>query len=284
MQGASQETGTRILTSRLHLNESDIDAEDFHDITLRDVPISTAIHNGARFPWISPAGLLTRTSGEGKVEPQGHIVDGGYFDAAGVGTIRELARAINRKKERGDNIRFVYVLIGYEGAIEAALKDDAAATPSWRQWLWSWLPGGGAEDQERETHTIVNEVVAPLRAMMRSRAAHGKHLMGELKSTGAGQSGSDANPYGISISDSAAYVPIILCDEYRGAERTLGVPMNWTLSQSVQDYIRDATGYGPKNLRGCNSAREGLDAAVKLISEPDGWDEVMSAVAKPPGG
>ena len=48
VNGESEETGRRILTSTVDLGSA-VDADDFHRIVKRDVGILTAIHNGARF-------------------------------------------------------------------------------------------------------------------------------------------------------------------------------------------------------------------------------------------
>src|SRR6202012_3517682 len=95
VNGAGEENGKRILTSPLNLAVSPmsqpgdapiVDADNFQDRNGgRGVNASTAIHNGARFPWISPAGRLA---------DGGRILDGGSFAPAGVETVRELARKI----------------------------------------------------------------------------------------------------------------------------------------------------------------------------------------------
>lgn len=85
--GASEETGRRILTTPVRLTGAftqDETVSDIYDLYGRDVAASTAILDGARFPWISPAGRLDGGAG---VQ---HIVDGGYFDGSGVLTARAL--------------------------------------------------------------------------------------------------------------------------------------------------------------------------------------------------
>lgn len=119
VNGASEEAGRRIVTSTV-IPPPELDAYDFHRLTGRDVPISTAIHNGARFPYVSPAGTLT-VGPRGDKPAQGHIIDGGYFDAVGTEAVRELAGAIARGPARRnkDKLRFVFVVIEYGGPTEA---------------------------------------------------------------------------------------------------------------------------------------------------------------------
>jgi hypothetical protein len=104
VQGTDQMTGRRILTSPLRVP---IDADDFYDVNASDVPVSTAIHNGARFPLISPPGTLH--SADGKTR---YIIDGGYFDASGLETMVQLREKI---AQIDPAIKIVTVFIGYEG-------------------------------------------------------------------------------------------------------------------------------------------------------------------------
>jgi hypothetical protein len=171
VNGASEETGRRILTSTVDLGSA-VDADDFHRIVKRDVAISTAIHNGARFPWISPAGTLTAEDGA-----HGHILDGGYFDAAGVAALGELAEAIAALPERKqDKLHFIFVFIGYDGATEESRPPGQQPEPG-------YLPTGGtlaaappastasAPDQQRSTTRQRDK--APLNGLFASRTAHG---------------------------------------------------------------------------------------------------------------
>ncbi len=58
-----------------------------------DLHLSTAVVMGARFPYISPAGCITRTEQDaaGKSHKARHyFVDGGYFDNSGAGVVHEM--------------------------------------------------------------------------------------------------------------------------------------------------------------------------------------------------
>ena len=57
------------------------------------MPLSTAVHNSARFPYVSPAGTVPSAT-PGKV--WGRLVDGGYFDNSGATTAREIIDALKR--------------------------------------------------------------------------------------------------------------------------------------------------------------------------------------------
>jgi hypothetical protein len=48
--------------------------------------LAQAVHNSARFPYISPAALVTATTGE----PWDYLVDGGYFENSGAATLNAM--------------------------------------------------------------------------------------------------------------------------------------------------------------------------------------------------
>jgi hypothetical protein len=62
-----------------------------------DLPLDTsrltlaqAVHNSARFPYISPAALISTTTGE----PWDYLVDGGYFENSGAATLNAMIAEI----------------------------------------------------------------------------------------------------------------------------------------------------------------------------------------------
>lgn len=64
----------------------------------KDIRLSTAVVMGARFPYISPAGCITRkeTTPDGKIYMARHyFVDGGYFDNSGAGVVHEMIMELN---------------------------------------------------------------------------------------------------------------------------------------------------------------------------------------------
>jgi hypothetical protein len=161
--GATQETGWPILTSSLDFQTPPwagdplvtrfIDADDFHAVAKRDVRLSTAILNGARFPYISPAGTLP--------PPGQHIVDGGYFEAAGVETIHQLAGRMFDPRSKlltvrpGLTLQPVYLLLqnGDPPGLDEHVTIDAVAQDAW----------------------------GPLRGLFHARSAHGLRLMLDLR-------------------------------------------------------------------------------------------------------
>lgn len=224
VNGASEETGRRILTSTVELGNA-VDADDFHKIVQRDVQISTAISNGARFPWISPAGTLKRAG-----ERQGHLLDGGYFDAAGVATIGELAQSITAVAGT-DRLHFIFVFIGYDGATAPSRPADQQPTqkslPSADEPTKRAAPTsteGPPKGQDGGTR-LLNEVLAPLLGLFASRTGHETHIMHVFRNTLA--------PTGTT----AEIVPLMLCQS-KGFEP----PMDWALSDAARKFIHGALG------------------------------------------
>lgn len=89
INGTHQQSGARILTTPLAVEPSVFpDTRDAYDVLdgRRDLPISTAAHNAARFAFVSPSGTL----GAGN----GHIIDGGYLENHGAQTTWDLLQAL----------------------------------------------------------------------------------------------------------------------------------------------------------------------------------------------
>src|SRR5262249_36526999 len=77
--GTSAASGQRIITSNVVLDPGQFpDVSDFFQLLPRDIRVSTAVNNTARFPYVAPAGHLCAG-----VSRDDAIVDGGYFENFG---------------------------------------------------------------------------------------------------------------------------------------------------------------------------------------------------------
>lgn len=246
VNGASEESGRRILTSTIALPAS-IDGHDFHGLVGRDVAISTAIHNGARFPWISPAGTLTGDDG-----PQGHVIDGGYFDAVGVEAIRELAQAIHDGPGRDDDIRFAFVVIAYGGPGASGPAGPATWTlePAPRPPVAP--PAAAVRPDRIAARWGLNEILAPLRGFFSSRAGHGEHMARELIATARSDHLGSAP---------GVYASVLLCepDQFRN-------PMDWALSKRSQNHMRRAARADADGRMLCPRAATEIQRLAALIN------------------
>jgi hypothetical protein len=121
------EGGKRVIASNVQiLKEHFPDAEDLFSILCSEIPLSTAVHNSARFSYVSPAGTMEEPMLDGKPcrqhlekvaddlgnkaaknkikglamkedvnrEVWGHVVDGGYFENSGNTTTYDILSTI----------------------------------------------------------------------------------------------------------------------------------------------------------------------------------------------
>lgn len=201
INGAHEETGGLMLTSTAELFGYVV-AEDFNDTTHSDVRLSTAISNGARFPYISPGGTYFGYRGGTDLRrvELGHVIDGGYFDAAGVETLRELAT--NLFVFPGDapvgDLQPIYLVV--------ANADPPPADPP-------------------KPANFDPDLLGPLRGLFSAGGAHGALLTRSLV-----QNPPPAQIPGIK----PQVVTIRLCKR--------GAPMDWVLSRASVDFMRDQLG------------------------------------------
>lgn len=136
------ESGQRAIASNLKIDgNSFADAHDVFDMAVdetgtlrdrRDMPLITAMHLSARFPYMSPAGTLEK---DGRM--YAHLVDGGYFENSGATTALEILNAVTgspgpgRRREAMEgslikrrNLRPIVVSIRNEPAQAASCQRD----------------------------------------------------------------------------------------------------------------------------------------------------------------
>ncbi|TBD09820.1 hypothetical protein [Rhizobium ruizarguesonis] len=219
--GAMVEDGRPIITSSVDFGDS-IDAWDFHSLTGHDVRLSTAILNGARFPYVSPGGTIEEPKTPQKIAAI-HIVDGGYFDAAGVEAVRELAESMLGPGgiAANDNIQPIFLLITNDG-INPPFEPDTGgqvARPSLPIGCRGKAVKSGCPGQKGAS-SIAPDLVGPLVGLYRSRSAHGERLKALLYRAPPRRAGSNVP---------SAVLSVDLC-EY-------AVPMNWALSENARRMV-----------------------------------------------
>jgi hypothetical protein len=94
LNATNVEHGRRSIASNCVIDPKEVaDTDDLFAQLKRDMPISAAAGNSARFTYISPAGSI-RPDGQWFTGLTGHVVDGGYFENSGAATATDVARVI----------------------------------------------------------------------------------------------------------------------------------------------------------------------------------------------
>ncbi|MBB4189290.1 FtsH-binding integral membrane protein [Sinorhizobium terangae] len=220
--GALQEDGRPILTSSLNF-ESRIDAWDFHTVANADVRLSTAILNGARFPYVSPAGTISAPGNMPADVSRLHLVDGGYFDAAGVEILRDLAQSLlsGNIVPASDKLEPIFLLITNSG------KNPPLGRPGRGPQSGPSKPIACRDTTTKDgcpgSTSFANfapDMLGPIQGLYSSRNAHGERLETLLIRQAPTAPGQTA-PTDIYTLD--------LC--------SLAVPMNWSLSANARDIV-----------------------------------------------
>ncbi|HVR69543.1 MAG TPA: hypothetical protein VMT87_01750 [Vicinamibacteria bacterium] len=175
------------------------DAYDLLGVLGTDLPLRTAMHNSARFAYVSPAGRL-RPYGQDR----GHVVDGGYFENSGAATLRDLLRALGDVTvPAGPRPRFVviYVCNNPERCRQPATEPAGDA---------AWRPAEG-----------LAEIFSPLRALLGSRDARGSLALAELRQERL----------------VSAFAELGVCKELEDEERAAPLPLGWQLSDGVREEL-----------------------------------------------
>ncbi len=149
LNSTSVEVGNRVIASNVDLRDGAIpDAVDLLSRLGRDMRLSTAALNSARFTYVSPAGSVHDAGGK----LLSHVVDGGYFENSGAQTALDVIDRIERiRGDRRFNLHLI--LIKFQ---QVATRQCAALPPP-------------PVPPER----FMDEALSPLRALLATRDARG---------------------------------------------------------------------------------------------------------------
>ncbi len=174
--------GNRVIASDLVIDGRFPDAYDALDplLDLRRMSLATAVHNSARFSYVSPAGTVyacRRPNGSGSMSgreknaaagalapcgpgtvraPWGRVIDGGYFENSGVESVRDLLFAMRPVLAR-------WAAAGYniDPAVMVISSSPGALAPSGKQ----------DPNSARLDMTLLSELLAPPLGLFNTRAA-----------------------------------------------------------------------------------------------------------------
>jgi hypothetical protein len=253
INGARQEDGRRIITADVAIRPEDFpNSVDFHALTGRDVRISTAIHNGARFPLVSPGGTLIDAKGQS----QGHVLDGGYFEGGGVASMADVAVATLRIANAKDiNLKPVFIELNNATNRADTAADLIRAGATVCQPLADGEPPPGCEPNplfRAKPQDLAPDVLGPLFGMISARGAHStaaamalaqtvRNHDGQIAPGARAAAGEVAEPEGRGEwGTRPTYRLVHLCKPTSGQ-----VPMDWALSKSAMQHADEALGIAP---------------------------------------
>jgi hypothetical protein len=231
INGTSVFTGRRIVVSDVTTTSPSASgapfmpmAYDLNDLRRDYIRLSTAATMSARFPIISPQGVLRGT--DGKVLDQ--IVDGGYFENDGLATVMDVARALQHY-----NLQPVVVRIVNEpGKPEDPAADRTRPPP--------------AEGGDR---SLFDDYFAIARALIAARSGHEDQFAASLTELLRAKDTNRLYDIGVYEFDApgpnsrASQVPMspqtnpVCRREVKSAAKMEQVSMSWWMSQPVQAYL-----------------------------------------------
>ena len=204
------------------------DADDMLRILRADVPLSTAVTNTARFPFVSPPGQFD--SGVGRQRRQ--VVDGGYFESYGVTAAHEMAQALGRLS--GHRLMPVVLLVSNDADMdELEMMATAVSCSAHAQRA---LTLQRMRERYKRDGGRVPEGLAPVLGFLATRAAHARAALLDLHA------------------DQCPGREVVMPDR---SVRTLppgrmahfglrapvppheSAPLNWVLNQAARDFMLD---------------------------------------------
>ncbi len=250
LNATAVETGQRVIVNPLsmdegHFSRSFADALDARRLLGDELALSTAVHLGARFTYVSPAGSIQVQQPTGGA-PAGswlRVVDGGYFENAGAVTASEvLARVQEAAVISGVNVHPVIIQIS-----NVPLQ----------------LPGR-KEARRRGERVFMGETLSPVRALLQVRAARGFQARDALAWQVTSNQASGAP---------GSHIHFQLC------QREVELPLNWMLSGHARAELHAQLG-GEPEARTRPAARHNganIERVVSLLA--DGGDSSPAEAA-----
>ncbi len=218
------QTGRRYVTAPFVDDGLFLDARSVHQALGADLPLSTAVHNSARFPFVSPAGRIERGDGRS----YGALVDGGYFENSGLTTLADVRREVDsllreHSAAAGDVLapaaKRARVLVLYLCNDPLACRRDLAADTSFSTG-----------------RSVAAEWLSPLLTLLNTRDARGTLARAQM------EHGRGEDFLQINVCDSIplASEPSSPTEAERlkvGRNRVVNPPLGWLLSRMARDWM-----------------------------------------------
>jgi hypothetical protein len=207
----------------------------------RDVSLSTAALLSARFPLISPPGVVLNS--KGKVVAR--IVDGGYFENFGAATAQEIAQQL---KQAG--LYPFIIAINNDPELLVPQRVEKPAKGEGDQALCNvqdvdpLCEEDPSVNHAEDTYWF-SDIRGPFSGLLGSRNAHGAQALRSLaRFNGAGTNFCPSSQVKSGPEKPVGFVDIVVHPQYRlswdkEACQPTQVPLNWWLSKPVQIYLDD---------------------------------------------
>jgi hypothetical protein len=214
--GTDATTGNRVITAPILAPDKPDSklpwpfrgARDFHTLMGADVPISTAINNTARFPYLEPFGEMLPLNGK---KQTGSLVDGGYFENEGLQTALDLAEWLAAQSEAlGRPVQPIIVQATGDSEADVRATDVMTCTK----------PSDGAFIPD-DKHSAW-QILAPLMGLYHVRGGHSAVLLRQAHDQFCGAR--------------ARFVHFYLPADEEGRP----IPLNWVLSNRTAGSIWQA--------------------------------------------
>ena len=236
-----------------------VDAFDlFHErLATAGLKLSTAVHNSARFPLVSPPAFIEQRAGLGApkpppggaavaLKPWGRVVDGGYFENAGAVTAREIVEQIAAAQGgRRDNLHVLVLSNAPRNPAERLCHEilqEANAPPT----LCRADPTKG----DAPENALMPDLSAPVQALLATREARGSLAKAELAQA---------------IGDALRVHELYLAKWSRAYDDP---PLGWFLSGAGITGIDDALSPQPKSVKELQPARLALQRLAWRLVMP----------------
>jgi hypothetical protein len=248
--GTDQQNGVRVLTVPFDYSAWPfLGAVDALALLKGDVPVSTAIHNTARFPFLSPAGELTPVSRDKDDHSNAtQLIDGGYFENEGLLTAWELARYLkdNAVRIMGAGYEIDPILVQASADAEKDIDENRIIRCSSRPDIKAGAHDGPGQSLGRSRPM---QALAPLLGLYNVRGGHSDWILREVR-----------QEYCDGDREHQRFYHFYL---YRIDE---DVPLNWVLSRQISCKIWNAVWQDVKG--GVNPNLPEVEALARLLGVP----------------
>jgi hypothetical protein len=226
------QSGKRYITSPIVDSNVFLDARDVHSALGKDMPLSVAVHNTARFPFVSPAGRLEPGNGQS----YGALVDGGYFENSGLASLGDLRRALGEALNKMN---------------DSALKQRAKIVVV---YLCN-DPQPCRHDEETDTILVTKrslgaEWLSPLLALLSTRDARGSLARAQII-----EDARNDRFFRLNVCENLTIPKFLTIDTgtvdsaavTRAQERVINPPLGWLLSHLARDWMDASLNLNPSD-------------------------------------